>query len=239
MQYIIGICDDENLMVNINTVYIKDICQKLNIDIKIHTFSSGEEIINYAKLHKLDIAFLDIDMDGISGISAGIALRKLNPNVVTIFITGHTEYAVDAFDTDAAGYLVKPLNPEKLEHSIKKAIKYIRMTKTSVTSKFITITEDNVKKKIPQYQILYFEKLGNQCKIVTAKETFYWYTTIKNVLSVLDEDFIQVSQGIIVNQRYIKEVTKGELILKDQSVFRIGRQYLPTIKEKFLTPTES
>jgi len=113
------------------------------------------------------------------------------------------------------------------------------MTKTVVTSKFITITEDNVKKKIPQYHFLYFEKLGNQCKIVTAKETFYWYTTIKNVLSVLDEDFIQVSQGIIVNQRYIKEVTKGELILKDQSVFRIGRQYLPTIKEKFLTPTES
>lgn len=236
MKYIIGICDDEKLMIDINTVYIKNICEKYNIDIELHTFSSGEEIIAYAKSHKLDIAFLDIDMDGISGISAAVALRKANPGIVTIFITGHTEYAIDAFDTDAAGYLVKPLNPEKLEHSIKKAINYIKMSKSAIINKYITITEDNAKKKIPMYQILYFEKVGNQCKILTTKETYYWYTTIKNVLSIIDENFIQISQSIIVNQRYVKEIVKGDVILKDQSVFRIGRQYLSIAKEKFATP---
>lgn len=238
MKYAIGICDDEELMVNINTIYIKDISQKLNLDIDLHTFSSGEKIIEYAKSHKLDIAFLDIDMDGISGISTAVSLRKINSNIVTIFITGHTEYAVDAFDTDAAGYLIKPLNPEKLEHSIKKAVKYITMAKTAVVSKYITITEDNVKKKIPQYQILYFEKVGNQCKIVTTKEIHYWYATIKTVLNALDDDFIQISQGIIVNCRYVKDIIKGEMILKNSSSFRIGRQYLPAVKERFLAISE-
>lgn len=235
MQYRIGICDDEELMININSLYIKDIAKKLDLDIILHTFSSGEDLLAYADSHPLDIAFLDIDMDGISGISAAFSLRKKYPNIVTIFITGHSEYALEAFDTDAAGYLVKPLNPEKLEYSLKKAIKYTKLAKKATISKYITITEDNIKKKLPQYQIIYFEKEGNQCKVVTTKETHYWYVTIKSILQLLDDDFIQVNQGVIVNHIYIKSIIKDSIVLKDGSSFQIGRKYLPLVKERFFT----
>lgn len=238
MQYKIGICDDEELMININSLYIRDIAKKLGLDITLHTFSSGESLLAYADSHPLDIAFLDIDMDGISGISVAFSLRKKYPNLVTIFITGHSEYALEAFDTDAAGYLVKPLNPEKLEYSLKKAIKYTKLAKKATISKYITITEDNIKKKLPQYQILYFEKEGNQCKVVTTTTTHYWYVTIKSILQILDEDFIQVNQGVIVNCRYIKNIIKDSIHLKDGSSFTIGRKYLPIVKEHFFASTD-
>lgn len=235
MQYRIGICDDEEMMININSLYIKAIAKKLDLDIILHTFSSGEDLLAYTDSHALDIAFLDIDMDGISGISAAFSLRKKYPNIVTIFITGHSEYALEAFDTDAAGYLVKPLNPEKLEYTLKKAIKYTKLIKNAAINKYITITEDNIKKKLPQYQIIYFEKEGNQCKVVTAKETHYWYITVKSLLQLLDDDFIQVNQGVIVNHIHIKNIIKNSIILKDGSSFQIGRKYLPLVKERFFT----
>lgn len=234
MPYHIVVCDDEKVMVNVNSVYIKDIAEKLKLDIVLHTFTSGTALLDYAQSNPVDIAFLDIDLEETSGISVAVSLRKLNAAIVTVFITGHTEYALDAFDTDAAGYLVKPLNPEKLEHSIKKAVNYIRMQKTAIKAKSIVITENNVKKKIPQHQILYFEKEGNQCRLVTVNGTHYWYATIKMLLDTLDHDFMQINQGVIVNCRYIKDIVKGDLILKNGEIFPVGRRYLTEIKERFL-----
>lgn len=235
MQYRIGICDDEELMITINSLYINDIAKKLHIDIDIHTFSFGEDLLLYTDSHPLDIVFLDIDMNGISGISVAFSLRKKYPSLVTIFITGHPEYALDAFDTDAAGYLIKPLNLEKLEYSLKKAIKYTRLYRREICSKYITITENNLKEKIPQYQIIYFEKEGNQCKIVTTSKTHYWYITIKSILQLLDDDFLQVNQGTIVNRRYIKGIKKDCMLLKDNTSVQIGRKYLSSVKEAYFS----
>jgi DNA-binding LytR/AlgR family response regulator len=232
MTYRIGICDDEDLMLNINSIYIKNLAQKLNLSIELYTFNSGELLLDYSKSHTLDIVFLDIDLNGISGIKCAMSLRRLSPNIVTIFITGHTEYALEAFDADATGYLVKPINLDKLEHSIRRAVKYIHMSRNALVNKFITITENNLKIKIPQYQIIYFEKEGNLCKITTSNKIHYWYTTIKNVVDTLDDDFIQINQGVVVNIRYVKNLIRGEIILKNGNTFKIGRQYLATVKDK-------
>lgn len=233
MRFEIGICDDETIMQQINSLYIQNIADKFNLDIMLHTFSSGEELLDFSKNHPLHIVFLDIDMVGVSGIETAFSLRKYYPDIVTIFITGHTEYAIEAFDTEAIGYIMKPVDATKLERIFIKAINYVKMTMNTIRSKSITFVEDNIKKKLPQHQIIYFEKEGNQCKIITAKSTHYWYTTIKNILDILDDDFIQINQGIIANKRYIASIIKGDLILKNGDTFKIGRKYLPNVRASF------
>ena len=77
-------------------------------------FSSGEQALRWLADHQADIALLDIDMPGMDGIELAIRIRELSPGTAVIFLTAYSEYAVQAFSLHASGYLVKPLDREKL-----------------------------------------------------------------------------------------------------------------------------
>ena len=72
-----------------------------------------------AKDAPLDVAFLDVEMPGeINGLELGKRLRQYYPKLNIVIITGHSEYAVDAFGLDASGYLLKPLTQEAVAHQL-------------------------------------------------------------------------------------------------------------------------
>ena len=74
------------------------------------TFESGEAIMkNFAK-DQYDVIFLDIYMDGMTGMDAARAIREIDRVVRIIFITTSTEFAVDSYEVDSSYYLVKPVS---------------------------------------------------------------------------------------------------------------------------------
>ena len=77
-------------------------------------FSSGEQTLDWLAGHDADIALLDIDMPGMDGIELAIRIREMKPETAVIFLTAYSEYAVQAFSLHASGYLLKPVDPEKL-----------------------------------------------------------------------------------------------------------------------------
>lgn len=233
MKYNIAICDDEDMMIKINTVYITELSKKMKLDVSVHGFTDGRDLIDFAYEHKIDIAFLDIDMPEISGISSAMSLKKINKDIIIIFVTGHKEFALEAFDADAVGYIVKPVQPEKLERILRKAINLINMSKNQIISKSIFIIEDNVKKKLLIHQIISIEKEGNRCKIVSINETHYCYMTISKILNELDKDFWQINQGVVVGKRYIKDIYGNEVIMKNGQRYVLGRKYSKDVKDRF------
>lgn len=233
MRYIIGICDDEELMLKINELYVREMSKKIGIDVEILCFRSGNEIIEYSQSDKIDVAFMDIDMKGISGINAALKLKSINRDMVIIFVTGHREFAIDAFEADAVGYLVKPIQPEKVEKMLRKSINLIILMKNRVNNTMLVITEDNIKKKIPQYKIIYIEKEGNQCQIHTTEGTHSYYIAITKIIEELEDYFWQINQGIIINKKFIKDIVKNEILLKNGLSFILGRKYSKEIRQKF------
>ncbi len=67
-----------------------------------------------------DIAFLDIRMPGISGIEVARSLSELSPRTQVVFVTAYDQYAIDAFEVNAVDYLLKPVEPERLERAIER-----------------------------------------------------------------------------------------------------------------------
>lgn len=66
-----------------------------------------------------DVAFLDVEMPGeANGLELGKKLKELYPKLNIVIITGHREYAMDAFELDASGYLLKPLTQEAVAHQL-------------------------------------------------------------------------------------------------------------------------
>ncbi len=89
---------------------------------EVHPFQKARLALEYAEENKIDIAFLDIDMPVISGIEMANKLQQIYPNTNIIFVTGFSEYALDAFNVYASAYLTKPVTVE----AITKAVNHLR-----------------------------------------------------------------------------------------------------------------
>ena len=86
---------------------------------EVVSFRYPEDAIEYAKANPCDIAFLDIEMVGMSGVELAEELKKYNDEINIVFCTGYGNYRDVAFDLHASGYLMKPITPEKVKRELE------------------------------------------------------------------------------------------------------------------------
>ena len=106
--------DDEELMLR---ALVKAVGASPDIK-EVVNFSNCENALNYVKENPIDIAFLDINMRGMGGITLAQKILALRPNSKIVFCTGYEEYAIPAFKLHASGYLMKPISAEDVQGEI-------------------------------------------------------------------------------------------------------------------------
>lgn len=116
----IAICDDEKSVGQI----LEEKVKKLLPDAVVETYLSGDALISSGC--KPDILFLDIQMPGKDGMEIARIVRRINKDMILIFVTAVEEYVFQAFDVGVFHYLVKPFLDDKFEEVVKRAIKTIR-----------------------------------------------------------------------------------------------------------------
>lgn len=235
MKLNIAVCDDESITLKINCTYVEELSKKYKVDANVISFNSGEALLEYMADENVDIALLDIDMKGMNGIRTANMMGKKNPKVIIIFITGHKEYAYDAFTVEAFSFLAKPIDPERLERIFKKAILQVNDLNNRKLRSPLIITEDNIKKKINQSIILYIERMESRSIIVTKIARHNVYETITSLESRLEDNFIRINQGIIVNLTEIAAVQGNQVMMKSGESFPIGRTYVKQFKKTYLS----
>lgn len=108
--------DDEQLLLN---RLVKTIVKCLpNAD--VCAFTASDEVIAALDDEPVDIAFLDIELGDISGIELAKRIKAVFPFCNIVFCTGYRTHAIEAFGLGACDYLVKPINEEKLKHSLSQ-----------------------------------------------------------------------------------------------------------------------
>ena len=78
------------------------------------------EAIEYAKSNRIALAVLDIELGTASGLDLCRTLLEINPRTNVVFLTAYPDYSLDAWNTDACGFMVKPLTPESVRKQLKK-----------------------------------------------------------------------------------------------------------------------
>lgn len=106
--------DDEEIILNGNIDILKDFFPNA----VLNGFTSSQKALKFAENNKVDLAFLDIEMSGTNGIELCKKLLGLNPRTNVIYLTGYSDYAIDAWTTGASGFLLKPLNYEQINQAI-------------------------------------------------------------------------------------------------------------------------
>lgn len=120
--------DDETMA----HVKFKSYAKRAGIYNQAALFYDSAEALQYARRHKVDLAVLDIEMPEIGGIELGRQLKKMDQNIRLIYTTGYGDYALEAFEIDAIGYLVKPYGYEELKKEIGKASRMQNIRENSV-----------------------------------------------------------------------------------------------------------
>ena len=111
--------DDEALVLQ----YTVEICREiLPSDTAVNGFLRAAEALEWVAANPVDIALLDIDMPGMSGLALAARIKAISPDTAVIFVTGYSEYAVEAFSMHVAGYLLKPVSKERLSEEIGYAL---------------------------------------------------------------------------------------------------------------------
>ncbi|MBQ3512930.1 MAG: response regulator transcription factor [Lachnospiraceae bacterium] len=234
-NYRVGLCDDEKRMLKINNYYMKEIDEEYEeFTLELVNFIAGKDMVEYIKKEPLDIAILDVDMIGMDGMEVAKNLKEVNEDIVVFFITGHSEFAVEAFDVDAIGYVMKPVDKEKLERTLLKAVAKVRELKAKEKQRELVITVSNLKKRIPVDDIIYIERVQTQCVIVTKKEEYRVYDTITDLVEKVGEGFVRASQSFILRVSEITKVTYKEATLKNGMVVSLGRGFTKEVKKAFL-----
>ena len=102
--------DDEPLALGLLVRSIQKACPTAQIS----QFQSGQEALQFLESNRCDVAFLDIHMRGIDGLTLAKKIRERNPQCNLIFVTGYSEYTGDALSMHASGYIIKPVSAEAI-----------------------------------------------------------------------------------------------------------------------------
>lgn len=112
------IIDDEKAM----HLIMKRMLGKVNEVEIVGSFQETSTAYSYLTNHDVDLIFMDISMPKESGLEFAGRLRESGRQMKLVFVTSHKEYSLSAFDVYAFDYIVKPVNQERLHHTVQRAL---------------------------------------------------------------------------------------------------------------------
>ena len=209
MKYLI--IDDEIIA----RTKLKELLLRIDPSATVLEAETAQEAIEICMNEEPDTALIDIEMPGISGIDLVYHLTALNQTPPAIvFITAHTEYALEAFEANAMDYVVKPVQIDRLKRAIKKANPITKVQsetlKKSTSSRHISITQKGKIKLVPIEKICYMKAENKYVVIKTLTEDYLMNNTLNNFEKELGEKFIRVHRNALISTDYIESLERND-----------------------------
>ena len=227
----IAICDDEEKAVALHERIVKSCLQSQGIGYEITTYTQSRNLLYDITDDGFfyDLILLDIEMPGISGMEIPQQLKGFLPNVKIIFVTSHTEYAIDAFELSIFRYVPKNNLEVKLAAAVTDAAKLIGLE----AGQEYTIQTASRMEKIPYKDIFYIQRDGKNASIISSVGIAKVRKSLQQVFDELNTpEFIFVDRGCIVNIIQIMKISDGMVVLKNGEQLPISRSHLQEVKQK-------
>lgn len=202
------ICDDEKPYLDILNAHVQEYMRTHFISCKIETATCPLKILQGSDV--FDLAFLDIQMDGMNGIELAKELRRRNGKLALFFVTNFDAYQDDAMDLQAFRFFKKPFDTLRLYAGLDKALEYIDGAYVNVF-----LSTSGQQQRILVDDILYITRLNRKILLVTKGDQLYTRESMEEWLEKLPQSFFfQVHKSFLVNLHYVVKYSYSELILE-------------------------
>lgn len=191
------------------------------------TFDNALTGLGYLKSNRVDLLFLDINMDELSGIEL-LESSKINSQV--IITTAYHEYALKGFDLQITDYLLKPFTFNRFLQAVTKAQENILHHNSAPQPDFIFVKTENRLEKVMLNEILFIEGMRDYRRIHTLNKRIM---TLQNFSEF--EKLVSPNVLCRVHKSFMVAINKIESV--ERSRIRIGDQLIPisdTYKDSFL-----
>jgi two-component system response regulator LytT len=169
-----------------------------------------------------DVVFLDVQMPGLTGfeVARQVATRAAAPHVV--FVTAFDQYAVDAFQVNAVDYLLKPVDPARLEQALGRARRRLESLRTNELSReaLAQIVEAVAARQSRRSQVVV--KVGDRMLLVQADDVIY---------ASVNEDEVSVVASQVTGTSNHRTLDELQAQLDDKLFWRVHRSYLVNINK--------
>lgn len=226
----IAICDDEKAEAEYLRVLVDKWSAANKYNAAITTFESAEAFLfDYAGNKNYDIILLDIEMGKINGVELAKIIRKDNESVQIVFITGFPDFIAQGYEVSALNYLIKPVAEKKLSGVLDKAYKNLGKKERAV---LFDINGESV--RIPAGNIISAEAFAHSVEVTTTAEKFEIRQTTVETENLLGDGFIRCHRSYIVGLKYIKRITKTDVILDNGIVIPLSRRLYDGVNRAFI-----
>ena len=208
------IVDDEQL----GRQALKEVIAEINGIIVVAECTNGFEAVQEVHKQKPDLVFLDIQMPKLDGFDVVELLGEDAPFVV--FVTAYDEYALRACEAAALDYLVKPVQPERLQRTIQRVRGGLQVKQAQPVAKLISDHQSEMAPLsrilirdgmevfiIPCEQVLYIEAQDDYVMVYTPERSHLKYDRMNKLEKMLDPQyFCRIHRSYLINVRYLKKI---------------------------------
>lgn len=202
-------------------------------------FRSGLDALQFLNAEPIDLIFLDINMPDLTGIEL---LQTLPKAPMVIFTTAYSEYAVQSYDWDAVGYLLKPIEFTKFLKAVNKAQAQLQQkaqlfspgpeTKPADTG-HIFIKSGGETYPVKLTDILFIEASGNHVLVITANRKIITLTSLQDISKALPEQlFCRIHKSFIIGRPHVDVIQSYQVKIKGHEI-PIGKTYREAFLKEF------
>lgn len=172
---------------------------------ELTAFSDGDEIVSdYRAVY--DIILLDIQMRRMDGMAAAEAIRKVDKDVILIFITNMAQFAIRGYAVDALDYVLKPVPYFAFSQQLQKAVERLRRRQKT----FLTVPVDGGLRRIDVGSLYYLESEGHYVHFYAEDGDLVAPGSLKSYEEKLaDKPFVRCNSGYLVNLAQVRAVQQN------------------------------
>jgi DNA-binding LytR/AlgR family response regulator len=225
------IIDDEPIAI--------EVIKSLAVDVPFISIKQGFtrplQALEFLRLQKVHLIFLDIKMPGLSGIEF---LESLSDPPMIIFTTAYNEHAVQSFELDAVDYLLKPFSFTRFLKACNKAAAFHHMRARSVMSSSNHLPSIFLKSGYEQIKVdlaalIFVESIGNYLHFIFDTNQVISRMTMTEAEVMLPKSFfLRIHRSYMVSIARISKIDKRSVWLNGKEL-PIGQSYMPEIEKLF------
>lgn len=232
----IAICDDMPHHLELTNALTHEYIESHQTNARVHTFSHPDELLKAVEISQFHIYILDIVMPMMSGVQLGTELRRLDREAQIIYATTAPEFALESFNANPIGFLVKPIEKDKFFEILNLAL-----SKTGVPDESIIAvkTKDGMR-VINTSSIVYCERLKNSVNFMLATGEAVESLSIRTAFSeyiapLLDnKQFLQPHVSFAINMNRVERLKDKDFIMRGGKVVPISAKQVAEVRKAYL-----
>ena len=199
---------------------------------EITTCDSATEALRVLGEGGFDAIFLDVAMPGLTGLEVASVLGRFRERPKVVFVTAHTEHAVEAFDLRAVDYLLKPVRDERLREAVRRVVD---TAAPEPDEDSVPVELGGVTRFVNRSDVSYVEARGDYARLHTADGSHL----VRLPLSTLEErwrdtGFLRIHRSLLVSLAHVEEIRNDGgrcWVVVDGRELQVSRRHTPALRD--------